>query len=128
MKQQLRNTEGFTLLELLIVIAIVSILSAIAVPQLNAYKRNAFIDEVKIDLKNASLFQEAYFIDNDTYTGSVGTLNSAGFRQNAQVVLSITVGMGGQSFSISATHNNCGADTWTLNISGQVIDPVTPCE
>ena len=32
MKQQLRNTEGFTLLELLIVIAIVSILSAIAVP------------------------------------------------------------------------------------------------
>ena len=80
---QLRETEGFTLLELLIVIAIVSILSAIAVPQLNAYKRGAFIDEVKMDLKNAALFQEAYFIDNETYTSSVSTLTSSGFRQNA---------------------------------------------
>ena len=127
MNHQLRNSGGFTLLELLIVIAIVSILSAIAVPQLNAYKRNAFIDEVKIDLKNAALFQEAYFIDNDSYTGSVATLTSSGFRQNTQVVLGITVGVGGQSFSITATHNNCGSDTWTLSMSGQVIDPVTPC-
>jgi prepilin-type N-terminal cleavage/methylation domain-containing protein len=89
---QLRETEGFTLLGLLIVIAIVSILSAIAVPQLNAYKRGAFIDEVKMDLKNAVLFQEAFFIDNETYTSSVSTLTSSGFRQNAQVALSITVG------------------------------------
>jgi len=128
MERRLKSTGGFTLIELLVVIGIVSILSAIAVPQLSAYKKNAFVDEVKADLRNAALFEESYFIDNTAYAGSVSSLVSAGFRQNTGVNLAITVGGGGQNFSITATHNNCGADVWTFSVAGEIVDPATPCK
>lgn len=128
MERRLKSKEGFTLLELLVVLGIISILSAIAVPQLSAYKKNAFVDDVKADLRNAAMFEESYFIDNAAYTDTLTNLVSAGFRQNTGVTLAITVGGGGQNFSITATHNNCGADVWTFTVTGKIVDPATPCK
>ncbi len=59
--------DGFTLLELLVVMTIVAILAGIVVPQYNAYKARAFDMRARADLTTLALAQEGYFIDSERY-------------------------------------------------------------
>ena len=65
--------KGFTLIELLIVVVIIGILAAIAIPKFDATKDKAKLASVKTDLRNIMTAQEAYFSDYATYTGTVPT-------------------------------------------------------
>ena len=123
---RLLKSRGFTLIELMVAIGILGILVAFAIPQYLTYRRNAFIAGIKSDLKNASIVQEAYFAETGTYTQSLPTLLNYGFRQTNNVSISIT--SDGSSYSLTATHANCGADTWTFNGTGSILDPLTPCQ
>lgn len=120
------GARGFTLLELLVSIAVLGILVAVAIPQFNAYRRRGFVAAVKSDLKNASIAQEGFYAETETYTAVLATLVSYGFKQSEKVSLSITAG--GQTFTLTATHANCGTDIWTFTGYGTIIDPPTPCE
>jgi type IV pilus assembly protein PilA len=71
------NRKGFTLIELLIVVVIIGILAAIAIPKFAATKDKAKLASVKTDLRNLMTAQEAYFSDFATY-GSFAQLQSAG--------------------------------------------------
>jgi len=64
----MKKERGFTLIELLIVIAIIGVLAAIAVPQFSQYRSRAFDTAAMSDLRNAMTAQEAYFVDNETYS------------------------------------------------------------
>lgn len=72
-----RNEKGFTLIELIIVIAIIGILAAIAIPQFSLYRTRSFNSAAKADLRNAITAQEAYFIDEMTYCSNAASLTSS---------------------------------------------------
>ena len=59
-----RNRKGFTLIELLIVVVIIGILAAIAIPKFANTKEKAYIASMKSDLRNLVTAEESYFADN----------------------------------------------------------------
>ena len=86
-----RDEKGFTLIELMIVIAIIGILAAIAIPQFAAYRERAYSSALKSDAHSYANAQEAYFADNDIYCTTIATLEQATY--GAQVSANTTVGM-----------------------------------
>ena len=60
--------KGFTLIELLIVVVIIGILAAVAIPKFQNSKGKAHASAIKSDLKNLATAQEAHFYETGTYT------------------------------------------------------------
>ena len=69
------NRRGFTLIELLIVVVIIGVLAAIAVPKFQNTKGKANAASLRADLRNLMTAQEAYFYDNSAYTTNINALN-----------------------------------------------------
>lgn len=75
MKQQfsrtsLRLSQGFTLMELMVVVAVVGILVGIAVPTYQDSIRKSHRGQAKADLAEISQAMERYYTDNSTYVGA----------------------------------------------------------
>jgi prepilin-type N-terminal cleavage/methylation domain-containing protein len=66
------NRKGFTLIELLIVVVIIGILAAIAIPKFANTKEKAVLASMKSDLRNLVTAQEGFFSDNQDYAGAYG--------------------------------------------------------
>lgn len=64
----LANRKGFTLIELLIVVVIIGILAAIAIPKFNSAREKAYFSAMMSDLKNLATQQEIYYAQNFKYT------------------------------------------------------------
>src|SRR5438093_8031249 len=71
------NRKGFTLIELLIVVVIIGILAAIAIPKFANTKEKAYLASMKSDLRNLITAEEAYFADSVKYTSNLGTAYAA---------------------------------------------------
>ena len=71
MKKIVRNAKGFTLIELMIVVAIIGILAAIAIPQFAAYRMRAFNSSAESDCRNAKTAEEVLMGDAFIYGYSV---------------------------------------------------------
>ena len=118
--------EGFTLIELLVVIAIIGILAAIAIPQFAAYRRRSFEAQVKSDLHNAAVAQEAYFVNANHYLGGAITNNLTGYNQTATVTMQAVDNT--STFVLTGTHANCAGVTWSYNsVGGAIGSPSGGC-
>ncbi len=113
-----KNEEGFTLIELMIVIAIIGILAAIAIPQFSAYRTRSFNSAAAADIRNAATAQEAYFVDNQFYSTGQGDLVGAtyGLYLSDNVTLSVTAATT-SGYTMTSSHSS-GDATWTLSGPG----------
>jgi prepilin-type N-terminal cleavage/methylation domain-containing protein len=85
----LSNRKGFTLIELLIVVVIIGILAAIAIPKFANTKEKAYLASMKSDLRNLITAEEAYFSDNNsTYASSTTTLGTS-YKASSGVTVTI---------------------------------------
>jgi type IV pilus assembly protein PilE len=76
--QTARQNFGFTLIEIMIVVAIIGILAAIAIPQYTSYVRRAQISEATAGLSEMRVKMEQYFQDNRVYNGTPLPCGAAG--------------------------------------------------
>lgn len=95
-----RDRRGFTLIELLIVVVIIGVLAAIAVPKFASTKGKANAAALRADLRNLASAQEAYFHETSYYTTDVTLLN---YTTSPGVVLTILSATKG-GWSAQATH------------------------
>src|SRR5262245_18325934 len=65
--------RGFTLVELLLITAVIGVLAAIAMPLLALYRQRSYDSQTVVDLKAAAMAEEAYFTQNSSYTDCIGT-------------------------------------------------------
>jgi type IV pilus assembly protein PilA len=101
-KGKRKKSKGFTLIELLVVVAIVGILAAIAIPQFAAYRARGFNARVEADARNAATAEEAYFVDQNSYSSNCSNL--PGLVVSSGVTMTCTGT--GTSFTITTKHGS----------------------
>jgi prepilin-type N-terminal cleavage/methylation domain-containing protein len=67
------SRRGFTLIELLIVVVIIGILAALAIPKFANSKQKAYVTAMKSDLHSLTVAEEAFFADSGRYTAYLDT-------------------------------------------------------
>jgi len=126
----LKNRKGFTLIELLIVVVIIGILAAIAIPKFSTTKDKAKLASVKTDLRNYMTAQEAYFSDNAAY-GASGALVAAPYNFVLSSGNTFGASAGGAgSYSATVTNATISAGTNSCQVTvggGGANDGVITC-
>lgn len=95
-----RSRAAFTLVELLIVVVIIGLLAAIAIPKFQNTKGKANAAALRSDLRNLAVAEEAYYFENKTYSDDTAGLK---FRPSPGVILTISTVVGG-AWVATATH------------------------
>ena len=103
--------KGFTLVELMIVIAVIGVLSAIAIPQFIMYKKRGYVAAINSDCKNAYLAAVAYNVDHGGVAISTSDLAIGGYSQTSGVSTAVTAWSNDTNFTITCT----GSTNWGLN-------------
>ncbi len=117
----MQDKKGFTLIELLIVVVIIGILAAIAIPKFSATREKAYFAAMKSDLKNLASQQEIYYSDTYAYTNSIALLT---FVTSQGVNAVITPGTDG--WSASVTHSALGTGEGCAIYYGSGTAPTAP--
>ena len=107
MLQKLRNNkEGFTLIELMIVIAIIGILAAIAIPNFIAYRDKAYCSAAETDLQSVMGAIADYFSNPANTSVSQGSLGAVNMSYNNSFTLTDN-GNNSYTVVVTDTSNRC---------------------
>jgi prepilin-type N-terminal cleavage/methylation domain-containing protein len=111
----LSKRKGFTLIELLIVVVIIGILAAIAIPKFSTTKEKAYVAAMQSDLRNLVTAQEAYFADHaHTYSETTEGLGTSYKASTGVTVVISDVAV--NTWTATATHTNAPDKRCTITI------------
>lgn len=113
------NNKGFSLIELMIVLAIIGVLGAISYPSYDSYMKKSRRSDAKIALQGMADRQERFYLQNNTYTTNTANVGGTGTEKNYYVLsinsadvntftLTATAVAGGpQATDTTTNHGDC---------------------
>jgi type IV pilus assembly protein PilA len=125
-----RSQKGFTLIELMIVVVIIGILAALAIPRFMRATTKAKQSEAKTILKQIYVMQHSYRLEKDTYWGNGISASAAAPNAFGQIGVEIqstarytySIVSAANTFTATATSgildDDATVDTWTINQNG----------
>jgi prepilin-type N-terminal cleavage/methylation domain-containing protein len=99
--------SGFTLIELLIVVVIIGILAAVAIPKFATTKGKAYAASMRSDLRNLATAEEGYYFSHEAYTSDLAQLD---FQPSSGVVI---------------TFGEAGVSGWSAKTTHQLSSPIS---
>jgi len=120
-RRSLYSSPGFSLVEILLVIAIIAILAVIAIPQFISYRSQAIDAQLKSDLRNAAVAVESYFTKRSVYPSSINDIQGFGFQPSNGVTLTLVL-VTPSSFTITAAKPGGSQPSFTFSSASGSIN------
>ncbi len=110
------HRRAFTLIELLIVVVIIGILAAIAIPKFANTKEKAYIASMKADLRNLTSAMEAYYHDNNSSYATSTTILGSNYRASSGVTVTLGT-VTGTGWTATSAHSTA-SKSCSLTVGG----------
>lgn len=126
--RKMMQSKGFTLIELMIVVAIIGVLAAIAIPNYMNYQCKAKQSEAKSNLGSIRTMQEAYRAEHDTYANNTADI---GFDTQGDARYDYSIDeAGADAFTAYARTDsiNGHTDRWEINENASLTNPTNACQ
>lgn len=102
-KRTYQGPKGFTLIEIMVVIAIVGIIAAIAVPQFMVYRQKSYIAALESDAHSFANAQAAYYSEHGIYCATVATLTGSQYLAKLSQFSGMAISAGTNNFTLTVT-------------------------